>query len=98
MSKHKVAKLALEINKGERGCVVTAARARWKERHSTIRDEAVLRLVRFVWMRHPFPREQTLGLHAGLLGKAMRSGLLEYEGGALRATSLGKTLLEEDRK
>lgn len=90
--------LAMDIPSPKyRGLVVTSARMRWKLRHATPNELAV-RMVRYVWMRHPFPWESVPGLHAVVLGSAMRAGLLAKEDERLSVTEAGKELIDGDRK
>jgi hypothetical protein len=73
-----------------KGTVVSAARARWKEKHGRV-TENMIRMVRFVWMRD-------LKLHKRDLGACLEAGLLRYSGDKLAVSTLGERLLRSDRR
>jgi hypothetical protein len=61
----------------DKGVVVSAQRARWKEAHSKTTPE-MIRMVRFIWMRM-LHWEDRNKLHARVLGACMRAGLVWRE-------------------
>lgn len=94
--KRRPAPTALEVSGRDRMCVVTAQRARWKAAHEHATDE-MIRLLRFIWMRH-LEMDDRHKLNAVLLGKAMRYGLVKFEGPDIRVTGWGSNLLRADRR
>lgn len=68
---------ALAVERPDRGCVVTARRARWKEKQVEPTEE-MIRMVRFIWMRE-LHWEDRHKLNKRLLGQCMERGLVWRE-------------------
>lgn len=81
----------------DKGTVVSAQRARWKEAHDRATPQ-MMRMVRFVWMRRILWTER-FKLHSTVLGACLRAGLLTYTArGYLVSTDAGDSLLHVDRE
>lgn len=92
------AKLALpDAGRWFRAVVVTEARARWKVTHDRP-TEKMIRLMRFIWMRHPFSWSGRNKLHGGVLGALLRGGYVERDRDMLVVTRKGGDVLNNDRR
>jgi hypothetical protein len=91
-------KLALpDVPRALRDVVVTETRAKWKTRHQEP-NERQMRMIRFLWMRHPFYWADRQRLHGGTLGALLRAGLVERDRAVLKLTRRGGEVLEHDRR